>query len=119
MSKKIKIRHVPVLTSEVIQFLNPGENKNFIDCTLGTGGHAKEILKRTGPAGKLLGIDLDQAALDIAGDELQEYSGRIILAKGNFKNIKKLTDDQQFNKINGILLDLGISSLQLAEADRG
>lgn len=97
----------------------PQSNENFVDCTLGGGGHAQAILKRTGPNGELLGIDLDPNALSIAADNLKEFKGRIKLIQDNFKNLKEIIPEAGFNQINGILLDLGLSNIELQGPDRG
>jgi len=115
----MELRHEPVLLEEVINYLAPQSNENFVDCTLGGGGHAQAILKRTGPNGELLGIDLDPNALSIAADNLKEFKGRIKLIQDNFKNLKEIIPEAGFNQINGILLDLGLSNIELQGPDRG
>lgn len=115
----MKFEHIPVLLNEVIDFLDPQPNQNFIDCTLGGGGHAKEILLKTTPKGKLLGIDLDVEAINAARENLQEFKNRIILVNDNYQNLKQILYDTGFNKINGILLDLGLSSYQIQTKTRG
>jgi len=81
--------HIPVLLSEVINFLNPQPNQNFIDCTMGGAGHSVEILKRTGPEGKLLGIDWNREALIAAKENLAKFGERAVLVQDNFANLKK------------------------------
>ena len=115
----MKFQHEPVLVKEVIEYLAPKPNENFIDCTLGGGGHAKEILKMTSPNGKLLGIDLDAEAIKAAKENLQEFGQRVNLVNDNYKNLKQIIYDSGFNQINGILLDLGLSSYELQDAARG
>lgn len=105
--------HIPVLIKEVIKYLAPQPGQNFIDCTLGAGGHAKAILEKTAPNGKLLGIDLDQDALDLAKKNLSAFKNRIILHQGNFADLEKIIEQYKFKPINGILLDLGMSSMQI------
>ncbi len=108
------ILHRPVLLKEVIKFFRPKSNENFIDCTLGGGGHAYEILKRTSPQGKLLAIDLDKKALQLSRERLKEFSDRIILVQDNFVNLKKIVNEQIPNlPISGILFDLGLSLDQI------
>ncbi|MFH1226222.1 MAG: 16S rRNA (cytosine(1402)-N(4))-methyltransferase RsmH [bacterium] len=108
-------QHQSVLLEEVIELLNPQPNQHFIDCTLGGGGHAEAILERTGPNGKLLGIDLDDEAIKNGREKLARFGDRVVLIQGNFKNINKIKDEF-FPKcaISGILADLGLSSNQLA-----
>jgi len=115
----VNIIHIPVLLKEVIQYLNPQPNQNFIDCTIGGAGHAREILSRTGPAGKLLGIDWNEESLRIAHENLAVFGKRVILARNNFVNLKKVIQEHHFEKVQGILLDLGMSSLELESSGRG
>jgi len=114
--------HVPVILREAMEWLDPKPNQNFIDCTLGGGGHAIEILRRTGPAGKLLGIDLDKGA----GARLQSLikkegigSERIIFANDNFRNLLEIVRRNNFEPVHGVLLDLGFSSIELEEGGLG
>jgi 16S rRNA (cytosine1402-N4)-methyltransferase len=115
----MKFEHAPVLLKEVLEYLDPKANENFIDCTLGGGGHAKEILEKTSPNGKLLGIDLDPEAISASQNKLQAFKSRIKLVNDNFKNLKQIIYVAGFNKINGILLDLGLSSYELQDRARG
>jgi len=110
--------HQPVMTEEIIHYLNPQLGDLIIDCTLGGGGHSKEFLKRVLPQGKVLGIDLDPLAIKAARQETKN-SSRLVIAKDNFKNLKKIADVHQFDKVNGILFDLGLSSGQLQDQSRG
>lgn len=115
----MKFEHKTVLLKETIDGLAVKSNGNYIDATLGGGGHAYQILKKNSPKGLLLGIDQDPAALAAAGSRLSEYGSRVILRQGNFKSLKQIANDANFNKINGIVLDLGVSSYQLQDATRG
>jgi len=110
--------HQPVMLEEVLHYLNPQLGDNFIDCTLGGGGHASAILERIGPQGKLLGIDLDPLAIQ-ATKETTKNSKNLILVQDNFRNLNKIADVYKFDKIDGILLDLGLSSGQLQDHQRG
>lgn len=111
--------HQPVLLEEVIRYLNPKSNQNFIDCTLGDGGHTKAILEKTGPNGKVLGIDLDKGTIKRANKRLSKFKDRLILAHNNFFNIKQVAYDNRFTKISGILFDLGFSWGELSDKERG
>jgi len=111
--------HIPALLSEIISYLDPKPNQNFIDCTIGGAGHAAEILKCTGPEGKLLGIDWNQETLKYARKNLAEFGKRAVLVQDNFANLKKIAEAQKFNRAQGILLDLGFSSLELENSGRG
>jgi len=111
--------HKPVLLNEVLEALNPQKNENFIDCTVGGGGHAEAILERTGPNGKLLGFDWDPEAIKRSKERLVKYKNRIILVNESYLQIKKIIYDARFTQFNGILLDLGLSSDQLQDSGRG
>ncbi|MFH1181163.1 MAG: 16S rRNA (cytosine(1402)-N(4))-methyltransferase RsmH [bacterium] len=102
--------HIPVLKNEVIEFLNPQPNENFIDCTIGEGGHGLEILERIAPKGKLLGIDYQLRV---------KPKDRLILAEDNFANLKEIAIRENFSKVNGIVFDLGMSSWHLESSKRG
>jgi len=110
--------HISVLQKEVIENLNPKTNENFIDATLGYAGHAQLILEKTGPKGKLLGIDQDQEALDASRENLKKFNNRIDLVKSNFTELGLLVRKWPVQEINGILIDLGASTNQLT-GDRG
>ena len=107
--------HIPVLLNEVISALDPRPGQVFADGTLGGGGHSEEILKRIGDAGRLYGIDRDRAAIDAATARLGQYPG-FHAVHGNFHDVKALLPDV---RLNGGLLDLGVSSYQLDTPDRG
>ena len=111
--------HIPVLKKEVLGYLDPKENENFVDCTVGHGGHAKAILERTSPAGKVLGIDSDLKQIKICQSQLKEFKERIILVSSSYTKIKKIVKKNNFQPINGILLDLGMSSWHLENSGRG
>lgn len=111
--------HIPVLLKEVIQYLNPESNKNFIDCTLGFGGHGLAILEKTEPNGKLLGIDADCQQMEKSKLNFEKFKKRIIFACDNFSNLKEIAKKENYNNVSGILLDLGMSSNQLDESKRG
>lgn len=118
-------QHISVLKKEVIDFLDPKPNQNFIDCTLGGGGHALEILRRVGPKGKVLGIDLDGEAIEVvkseaAGLKDEKLEDNLILVQDNFKNLSDIYKNNFSKfKVQGIVLDLGVSSRQLDEPNRG
>ena len=108
--------HQPVLLNEVLKYLNPSSGKNFIDCTVGFGGHALPVLEKNKPDGKVLGIDSESKVLEILKEKA---SDRLILAQGNFINLKKIAEENKFTSINGILLDLGISSWHFEKSGKG
>jgi 16S rRNA (cytosine1402-N4)-methyltransferase len=111
--------HIPVLIDEVIDGLKVKAGGSYIDCTVGEGGHSKAILEASAPNGQLLGIDLDPQALETAGIGLQSSRDRVVLANDNFGNLGKIARNNEFYSVDGILLDLGLSSLQLEAGSRG
>lgn len=115
----LQFRHTPVLLSEVIAGLAPRSGGSYVDGTLGGGGHALSILAASTPNGQLLGIDTDPAALAAAGARLAIYSERATLVHGNFRDLSRLAREHSFDRIDGLLLDLGVSSHQLDTAERG
>lgn len=108
--------HTPVLVDEVVRFLMTGREGTYIDGTVGTGGHAEAILETGGEGIELIGIDRDPRALAAAAERLERFGDRVRLVRGNFSDISKHLDGQ---RCEGALLDLGISSLQIADGDRG
>lgn len=106
--------HQPVLLNEVIKYLHPQPGENFIDCTIGMGGHSLAILEKIQPDGKVLGIDIDLASLK----RIRPKQG-LIPVHGNFKDLKKIVKENRFESINGILFDLGLSSWQIEESGKG
>ncbi|MBI2644030.1 MAG: 16S rRNA (cytosine(1402)-N(4))-methyltransferase RsmH [Candidatus Wildermuthbacteria bacterium] len=117
----IHAKHTPVLTQKVIECLHPNPNENFIDCTVGQAGHTIAILERNGPKGRVLGIDLDKEALGHAKENIAKngHEKRVILVQKNFSQLKEIVKEQKFSPVHGILLDLGMSSMQLEESGRG
>lgn len=111
--------HIPVMLAEVLEYLEPQSGQVFIDCTVGGGGHALEIVKRIVPEGKLIGIDRDEEALRAAADRLKRYSENVILEKGNFAEISAIVERLGIRAADGVLFDLGVSSHQLESAERG
>lgn len=111
-------KHQPVLLREVIEFLNVRPEGFYIDATVGGGGHSEAIAERLG-AGRLLGIDRDPLALKTAGERLARFGERVKLMHGNFAEIDALHSQAGFPPADGVVADLGLSSLQLADATRG
>ncbi len=110
--------HIPVLLKEVIEYLNPQPNENFIDATIGEGGHSLAILKKIAPQGKVLGVELDSAIYETVKNKLKNEK-RLILVNDSYVNIKKVVKEKQFQPVNGILFDLGMCSWQIDESKRG
>ncbi|MDM8519288.1 16S rRNA (cytosine(1402)-N(4))-methyltransferase RsmH [Anaerolineales bacterium HSG6] len=111
--------HTPVLLNEVITFLQPQLGQLFIDGTVGAGGHARSILEATAPDGRLLGLDQDLTALDIARERLAPFNERAQLIHANFDRIKTVAIREDMSQVDGILLDLGVSSMQFDQPERG
>lgn len=110
--------HIPVLLNEAIEGLKIKSDGIYVDGTLGGGGHSKEIVKRLS-TGKLIGIDQDLNALAKAREVLKSYEDRVVFVHNNFSNIDYILDELGIEKVDGILLDLGVSSHQLDEETRG
>ncbi len=113
--------HTPVLQKEVLNFLEPEPNENFVDCTTGGGGHAMLILKVIVPSGKVLGIDWDREMIKSLRLAIQntEFQNRLILVCDNYANLKEIIEKNNFGPIHGILFDLGLSSWHLEKSKRG
>lgn len=114
----MEFEHISVLLNEAIEGLNIKKDGIYVDGTLGGAGHSKEIVKRLGN-GKLVGIDQDADAIKKATEELKEFKDKVIIVHNNFKNIDVIMKEQNISGIDGLLLDLGVSSHQLDEGDRG
>lgn len=114
----MKFKHKPVLLEECINGLNIKKDGIYVDGTLGGAGHSKRILENLDNTGKLIGIDRDEDALVAAKENLKEYSN-VEYIHGNHDEIKKILEDLQIHNVDGILLDLGVSSYQLDERERG
>ena len=114
----MEFNHVSVLLNECLEALNIKENGIYVDGTLGGAGHSSEILKRLSTEGRLIGIDQDKDALKAAGKRLENYSN-VTFVHNNFHNIGAILDELGIEKVDGILMDLGVSSYQLDEGERG
>jgi len=114
----MEFSHVPVLLWECIEGLNIRPDGIYVDGTLGRGGHSEEIAKRL-TTGKLISIDQDQQAIDEAGARLAPYGDKVILVKDNFRNTAAILERLGFDGVDGMLFDLGVSSPQLDDAERG
>ncbi len=112
-------RHIPVLVEEVISLLGCAPHRIYVDATLGGGGHALEILKRTEPDGKLIGIEWDEEAIAEARKVLGLFGERVRIFRENFAHLSRLLREIGTESVDGILLDLGLSSIQLEGQERG
>ncbi|MCK4490769.1 MAG: 16S rRNA (cytosine(1402)-N(4))-methyltransferase RsmH [Anaerolineales bacterium] len=113
------MQHVPVLFHEVLDTLALIPGGLYVDGTVGAGGHAQGILKAISPDGKLLGLDRDPAALEIAESRLAEFGNRVVLIHSSYSDLKLHLNNLNWKSVDGILLDLGLSSMQLDNPERG
>lgn len=114
----MEFKHVSVLLNECLEGLNIKPDGKYVDCTLGGAGHSSQILKRLSKDGLLIGIDQDKDALKAAGERLKNFENKV-LVHNNFYNIGEIIDDLNVGNVDGILMDLGVSSYQLDEGERG
>jgi len=112
-------QHIPVLVEEVMNLLRCEAHKTYVDATVGGGGHALEILKRASPDGIVIGIDWDEEAIAEAKGALAPFGDRIKIFRENFVRLPDLLEALNISEVDGILLDLGLSSLQLEKKERG
>lgn len=110
--------HIPVLLNEVIELLDIKEDGIYVDMTLGRGGHSKEILKRL-KNGRLIGIDQDITAINESRENLKDYSEKLTIIKSNFSDVTNVLKDLGIHEVDGILMDLGVSSPQFDVSERG
>jgi len=114
-----RAEHTPVMLREAMDFLRCTPGSVCVDATFGLGGHSLEILRSIQPGGLLLGIDRDREALEIARERLAEFAGSLRLVHDNFKNLPLILNNLTLGLLDGILLDLGVSSYQLLDPERG
>ena len=115
----MEFKHKSVLLGESIEALKIRPDGIYVDGTLGGGGHSYEICRRLSDRGKLIGIDQDAAAIEAAGERLGEFKDKTIIIRANYCDMKKELDNRNITPVDGIILDLGVSSYQLDTADRG
>lgn len=115
----MEFKHISVLLEESINMLNINPDGVYVDGTLGGGGHSELILERLSEKGRLIGIDRDMTAISAAGERLKKYGKKFYSVHDNFKNIKSILDDLGIEEIDGAILDLGVSSPQLDDGERG
>lgn len=111
--------HQPVLVKEILEYLNPRPNQNFIDATVGDGGHAEKILENTKPNGRLIAIDRDFESIIRAKSNLSKFGNRVLFINDSFGNLSEIVKNSQIKAISGILFDFGMSSSQLENSGRG
>lgn len=111
--------HIPVLLDEAIEWLRPTPSHTYVDATVGLGGHSREILRRSAPDGLLLAIDADPQALCIARQRLAPWKERVTFVQGRHRDLSAMAHRAGMRRVHGVILDLGVSSLQLQESERG
>jgi 16S rRNA (cytosine1402-N4)-methyltransferase len=115
----MKEGHLPVLVEEVVRMLAPVSGSLHVDATIGGGGHTERILEAASPDGRVLGLDADEAAIARVRERLARFGDRLVLRRADFRDIERVAPDAGFPAIDGCLFDLGLSSYQLADAERG
>jgi len=113
------MQHIPVLYQEVLDVINPVSGGLYVDGTVGAGGHSRGILERSSPDGQLIGLDRDPAALALAGSNLAEFSDRVTLIQGSYVELVSHLNNRNWHTVDGILIDLGLSSMQMDSPERG
>ena len=112
-------QHIPVLVEEVMMFLRCEPGQTYVDATLGGGGHAREILRQTAPDGVVIGVEWDEDAISEARKALDPFGDRVKMFRENFIHLPDLLKAMKVEEVDGILLDLGLSSFQLEKGERG
>ena len=115
----MEFKHIPIMLNECIENLNIKPNGIYVDATLGGAGHSSEIAKRLSSEGLLVGIDKDIEAINTSKERLKDFNCKKIFVNDDFKNLKQILKDNNIEKVDGILADLGVSSYQIDEASRG
>jgi 16S rRNA (cytosine1402-N4)-methyltransferase len=119
LSPRVNLAHAPVLTEEVIKYLAVRPGGRYLDCTTGAGGHATAILDEAGEGGVLLGLDADPTAIEVAYENHGRFGDRVKLVEANFRELERVCRWNNFIPVHGVLFDLGLSSMQLADEGRG
>lgn len=115
----VESQHLPVLLGEVLEYLNCQPAKTYVDATIGSGGHSRGILERSSPSGRLIGLDWDEEAIGRTQKSLAPFGERVKLRQANFKDLKSVLESLSILGVDGILLDLGVSTEQLENRKRG
>jgi len=113
------MEHTPVLLNEALHWLNPRRDGVYVDATVGGGGHAEAILERIIPGGRLIGIDRDEVAVEAAAARLARFGEAVVLVRQNYAAIKEVLRTLGLDQVDGVLFDLGASSMQFADPTRG
>ena len=112
-------QHVPVMVKEVMELLRPEAHRRYLDGTMGGGGHAAEILTRSGPDGRVLGLDWDEEAIAAAKRRLEVFGERLVARRASFTESREILKEIGWDRVHGVLLDLGLSSHHVGSAERG
>ena len=115
----MEFQHKSVLLQETIDGLSIRPDGIYVDGTLGGGGHSLEVCRRLGPKGSIIGIDQDAAAIEAAGIRLKDFGEKVTIVRSNYCDMKSRLHELGIDKVDGIILDLGVSSYQLDTAKRG
>jgi 16S rRNA (cytosine1402-N4)-methyltransferase len=119
LSPRETLTHAPVLKEEAVQYLAVRPGGRYLDCTAGAGGHAAAIMEAASPGGLLLALDADPLALRTAGESLERFGDSVKLVEANFRELFAVCKENNFMPVDGVLFDLGLSSMQLADEARG
>jgi len=111
--------HQAVLLSEVLSYLDPQPGRRYVDATFGAGGHTRALLEATAPDGTVLALDMDESALERGRQSMASFGSRLVLEKANFKDIASVAQARGFSEVDGILADIGVSSMMLDDPARG
>jgi len=114
-----EIKHIPVLSKEVLEYLAPKRDGVYIDATLGGGGHTESIVSCLGKRGRIIAIDRDRFAIETAKRRLGKYGDKIVYVQANFSDLDEILEKVKIKKVDGVLFDLGVSSYQLKSPERG
>ncbi len=117
--ERIEFPHYPVLYNEIIHALSPTRGGHYVDGTVGAGGHARGILQASAPDGRLLGLDLDPQAVDLARHRLEAFGTRAVIVQASYTSLEEQISRLGWQSVDGIVLDLGLSTMQLEAFDRG
>lgn len=115
----MEFNHIPIMTREILELLDIKADGIYVDCTLGGGGHAKLIAEKLNKSGRLIGIDQDEEAIEAAKINLAKYLDKVTFVKNNFENLSDILAELNIEKVDGILIDLGVSTYQILNPDRG
>lgn len=119
MERSGKWRHEPVMVQEVVTWLNINPGGVYVDATIGLGGHGKAILQRLSAGGMLVAMDWDGKSLELARENLKEFGSQVACSRANFKDMEEIVNQMEIFSVDGILMDLGVSSYQFEDAQRG